>query len=323
MVWGRSGLRLRTGCCSPRAVLEFLTIPWFKLQPWTIVGALKIQPFGVLVASGILLGSRVAEWQGERRGVPRQATADFLLYTIMIGLGSAMLLNMVVYEPEKLAGYFRGDFTYPGLSSFGGFFGAAMAALYFRQKKGLSLLRVSDGAAFAFPLAWLFGRTGCFVVHDHPGIPTDFFLGVENYYEQGVTRHDLGLYEVIWSAAVFGLFLWIGDRKMKPGYMGALLFILYAPIRFFLDFLRETKDAGGDVRYGDLTPGQYWAFVMVAAAIAMAAYVRSRPTPEVYLHGQPPPDEPSAAAASASDATVGRAKKSKAKPKGKAKRRKK
>jgi len=298
-------------------VHEFLTIPWFKLQPWTVVGDLKIQPFGVLVATGILIGTRVAEWHGERRGIPRQATADVLLYTIMIGLGSAMLLNMVFYEPEKLAGYFRGDFTYPGLSSYGGFFGAFMAAIYFRQKRGLSLLRLSD-AAFAFPVAWFFGRMGCFTVHDHPGIPSDFFLAVENYNGHGVARHDLGLYEVIWCVGAFAILWVVGNHKsMKPGYTMALVFVLYAPIRFFLDFLRETKDAGGDVRYGDLTPGQYWSFMMVATAIGIYLYARHHPTPELYLHGAPPPDEHADEAkhAAAEGPTDRKKKKKKAKPK--------
>lgn len=273
-------------------MLQLLSIPWFKAEPWHLVGDVRIQPFGLLVAFGILLGSRVAEWYGERRGVPRRMTADFLLYTIMIGLLSAMLLNMVIYEPERFAQNLRGNFTYPGLSSFGGFFGATLAALYFRQRKGLSLMHLGDVGCFAFPLAWLFGRTGCFVVHDHPGIRTDFFLGVENYRGFGETRHDLGLYEMLWSAAVFPLFLWLARKERKRGFFMALLPILYAPVRFFLDFLREERSWGGDVRYGDFTPGQYWAFVMLAVGIGVAVRVRTHPEPPLYLHGEPEPQAP-------------------------------
>ena len=80
------------------ALGTLLLIPWFKLEAWEIPGiGLKLQPFGLLVAVGILVGSRVAEWHGERRGVPRHIVADFLLWTIIFGLPMGMLLNMIIY----------------------------------------------------------------------------------------------------------------------------------------------------------------------------------------------------------------------------------
>ena len=143
------------------------------------------------------------------------------------------------------------------------------------------------------------------MVHDHPGVVTDFFLAVENYNGRGQPRHDLGLYEVFWSLAMMGLVLWLGSKPRPRGFFMALVPICYAPIRFSLDYLREVPTFGGDVRYGGFTPGQYWAVVMLFAGIMVALKVKSGPEPELYLDGAPP-EEPK-------PATSDKAKKSKGK----------
>src|SRR5690606_28083634 len=127
--------------------------------------------------------------------------------------------------------------TYLGLSSYGGFIGAMLGLLLWKARRKLSLIAVGEAACFAFPFGWFFGRLGCFTVHDHPGKVTDFFLAVDEY-QVGVppfeARHDLGLYEVFWSAGVIALFLFLSRKRRLRGTYMALLPILYAPVRFFL-----------------------------------------------------------------------------------------
>ena len=53
---------------------------------------------------------------------------------------------------------------------------------------------------------------GCFVVHDHPGKVTDFALAVSDYRFGAPpfqARHDLGFYEVLYSALIIALFFWL------------------------------------------------------------------------------------------------------------------
>jgi phosphatidylglycerol:prolipoprotein diacylglycerol transferase len=128
---------------------------------------------------------------------------------------------------------------------------------------------VLDPVAFGLPLGWMFGRCGCFVVKDHPGIPTDFFLGVENYYESGVTRHDLGFYEILWSIACVAVFFVLAQRRRRPGFYVALLPVLYTPVRFFLDYLRAGVSENGDIRYGGLTPGQYASAALLVVGVLL------------------------------------------------------
>jgi phosphatidylglycerol:prolipoprotein diacylglycerol transferase len=172
----------------------------------------------------------------------------------------------------------------------------------------MSLLVLGDLFCFAFPFAWLFGRMGCFVVHDHPGLPTNFFLAVDNYNLQGIARHDLGLYEVLWSAVMIPLLLWMGKTKRPWGFYMALVPLAYAPLRFCLDFLRESAEQGGDVRYLGLTPGHYASVLMTLTGVAVAIRVARGPAAALSLDGDVP-TAPSAADARPSSPAASKAKK--------------
>jgi phosphatidylglycerol---prolipoprotein diacylglyceryl transferase len=272
-------------------------IPWFKLPalqlplPFLEI-AIPIQPFGVLAAVAIIAGSRVAAWRAQKCGVSPELMAQFVATTVPFGLLSSMLLNVIFYEPAQFAAMGRAiaswfssgpglPFPYPGLSSFGGFFGAVIAAMYFRQRRRVSLLVMADLMCFALPFAWIFARTGCFVVHDHPGVVSHFVLAVDDYNHQAEPRHDLGLYEVLWSACAIPALLVLARRPRRWGFYTAFVSLAYAFVRFALDFLRAPLEQGGDVRHFGLTPAQYAALILMLVGIAVA--VRTARGPQATL----------------------------------------
>jgi phosphatidylglycerol---prolipoprotein diacylglyceryl transferase len=274
-------------------------IPWFKLAalqlplPFLDI-AIPIQPFGILAAVAIVAGSRVATWRAQKCGVSPELMAQFVAATVPVGLASAMLLNVVFYEPGQLQGMGRAivswfssgpglPFPYPGLSSFGGFFGAALGALFFRQRRRVSLLVMADLMCFALPFAWVFARMGCFLVHDHPGVVSHFILAVDDYNHQGQPRHDLGLYEVLWSACAVPSLLALARKPRRWGFYTAFVSLAYATVRFALDFLRAPAEQGGDVRLFGLTPAQYAALVLMLVGIAVAVRTARGPQPTLML----------------------------------------
>ncbi len=275
-------------------------IPWFRAQPIPIplpehvdVFGFRasfpqdwsVQPFGLLVATGVLLGATLAERRGRAVGVHPNAIASCVAHVLIGGFILGHVFDAVAYHPEVVLE----DPLYllriwDGLSSFGGFLGASLGLFVYLKRYGVDARVVGDPIAFAFPLGWMFGRTGCFVVHDHPGARTDFFLGVQDYQAGEppfVTRHDMGLYEILWSAATMGLFVWLARKPRKRGFFLGLLPLLYAPVRFGLDFLRASDLEGGDVRYFGLTPGHYSAIALLAAGVAVLSWVRRTAEPEV------------------------------------------
>ena len=273
-----------------------LFIPWFRLEPWDIPlpfslpvlgDTLSIQPFGVLVATGVLLGAWVAGRFAERNGLDVSATGDLVTYAVVIGFISGYFLNGLFYERESLIRVLQHPSelftTWLGLSSYGGFFGGILGCFIWRWRTKRPLLPYANAVCFGLPFGWLFGRTGCFVVHDHAGKATEFSLAVANY-RFGVPpyqpRHDLGLYEMIYALFIIALFVSL-ERKHRrvTGFYCALLPIVYAPARFLLDFLRATPLEGGDIRYAGLTPAQWSSIVMLLIGVAVWRYIaRNEPT---------------------------------------------
>ena len=96
---------------------------------------------------------------------------------------------------------------------------------------------------------------------------------VLNVSQSAVSRQVLLLEEELGEP----VFLRLG-RKVRPtGFFIALVTLAYAPVRFLLDFLRETPAYGGDARYLGLTPAQYAALAMFAFGLAVAARVARHP----------------------------------------------
>lgn len=156
-----------------------------------------------------------------------------------------------------------------------------------RREAPLEGLRYADTITYGFPFGWFFGRVGCGVVHDHIGRPTEFFLGMD-FPGLGV-RHELGLYEASYTLIVAGLFFLWGRTDRPPGFFLAAFGMLYAPVRFGLDFLRATDLASADSRYFGLTPGHYGSILMFLGALALFGYVTRRPHTPVRLDGSGEP----------------------------------
>jgi phosphatidylglycerol---prolipoprotein diacylglyceryl transferase len=270
-----------------------LFIPWFKLEGIPIPGlpnGVAIQPFGLLVATGVLLGMRLTERRSRRLGIKPELISDFISHVVIIGFVIGHIFDRVFYDPQVILKE-PWDLLMPwrSLSSYGGFFGAVVGAFIWKYRRKLDITIPLDQVAFGMPLAWIFGRMGCFVVHDHPGRLTDFFLAVDNYHYGDLLvgpRHDLGLYEVFWSIAMTGLFLWL-DRKPRPhGFFTGTIALCYGPFRFGLDFLREV-----DAKYLGLTPGHYSS--LLASVLGVIVLIRTfrHPSTDIpkELRATPPP----------------------------------
>jgi phosphatidylglycerol:prolipoprotein diacylglycerol transferase len=236
-------------------------IPYFD-QPRLSLGPLTIHAFGVLVAAAVLVGHRVFRWKMTREGLDAGIGERLLSWVLVGGFIGAHLVDRLVYKPgETLADPISLLKFWNGLSSFGGFLGAVTGAWLFiriirRNGQPLDSWRFLDAVAFAFPFGWIFGRLGCFVAFDHPGLPTSFFLGMRD--RSGVVIHNLGLEEAIFTIGLSAVFALLARRRRFPGFYLGLLPLLYAPYRFASDFLRTV-----DVRYLGLTPAQWGTIALL------------------------------------------------------------
>ncbi len=259
----------------------------FPMEPWRPFGpdGLELAPFGFLVGIGIVLGTIIAGKRAKQLGLSERVVADVALWAVIPGFIGAHLVHQLVYYPHELVDhYVNGQLVegeplkifmlWKGISSFGGFIGGTLGVLwYFRRHKELPFLPYADAIIYGFAFAWIFGRLGCTTAFDHPGSPTDFFMGMTYYGDQvgifsgplhGKVIHNLGWYEALWSMGMSAYFFSQRKKTHFKGWFLVAFVIAYMPFRFMLDFLREV-----DVRYL-LTPGQWFAILLGGLGVWLA-----------------------------------------------------
>ncbi len=243
--------------------MPFAVIPWFEL-PSLSLGPFTIQSIGVLAALGILAGVSLATRAARQLGRDPRVINDFAVVGVLSGVVAGHLVHLFFYHPEELAEPWRVLTFWQGLSSMGGLAGGVLAAVVFFRLRRVRLGDYADAFALGTAPGWGIARIGCFTVHDHPGVHTDFFLAVQ--FPDG-PRHDLGFYEAILLLSI-GAVLWALHRRgVLRGFLLSLLALAYGMGRFLLDFLRASDVAYADARYLGLTPAQYAAITLVAYAV--------------------------------------------------------
>jgi phosphatidylglycerol:prolipoprotein diacylglycerol transferase len=312
---------------------------WYPDKITIIEGRIEFHVFGILVGIAVLLGSWIAQKRAEEKLLNARVVADLGLWLVVIGFVISHIFSVLAYFPERVFGtpcidtpssaclidgvqYVCGAngkcdngtvmellYVWNGISSFGGFLGAAIGIVIFvnvrriiiiprlfelEGGKGRPLMKYLDTIAYGFAFAWIFGRLGCFSAHDHVGAVTSNPLAVAfpdgwrtgvpavpGFGPAGITpRWDLGFLEALWSIAMSAFFFfWARTRTdLRPGWFVAMMMICYAPFRFALDFLRAIDIDGADKRYfadlfqPGLTPGHISAIVVLLGGIAVWIY---------------------------------------------------
>lgn len=223
-------------------------LPYFE-QPSYTVGPFTIYGYGILTFAAILTGWRLAVRRAGQVGLDAKTASRLCRLMALAGFAGAWMARTQIYAPG----------TRFGFSSFGGLaLGLAAAWVYLRRSG--ETLRYLDAVAFAFPIAWMIGRAGCFLAHDHPGIRSESWLAVRF---PGGPRFDLGLIEALYMLPVAGLFVLLGRRTRPPGFFAGMFLALYGPFRMALDRLHESPSA--DRWFGA-------AAAVVGVAILLRAY---------------------------------------------------
>ncbi len=255
-------------------------IPYFTLTTLSL-GPFTIHVWGLMAAIGFLVATIVAarrvrtlSFSGLTRESRNQLTSDLVWQAswqiVLASMVGARLFEVFFYEPRYYVANPAAIFSIwdGGMSSYGGIIGGALVLGWFIRRHKLPLLQTLDVFAYAAPLGIMFGRIGCFLIHDHPGTLTSMVWGVR--YPDGTVRHDGGLEMAIADGIIF-LFLVLlarrspsprvgegwGEVQLPPGSFVVLFLGLKGLARFWLDFYRAADIAGAEARYFGLTPSQY------------------------------------------------------------------
>jgi phosphatidylglycerol---prolipoprotein diacylglyceryl transferase len=263
------------------AFIPYITAPEYMLkEDVPLIGDLKLQFFGPLVAVGVIVGWYRCLRYAKLKDLDEYLFRDYLFWLLVAAFTISHWVSVIFYFPHQI----KEDplvllQIWNGLSSVGGFFGAFVGMmLYLRWYCGRlphigkqPVMVYADATIFGLLAGWCFGRMGCSLVHDHPGkvVPEGTFLAV-GPWPDGTWRYDLGLVELMFAVTLMAFVYFIGKwDKWPPGRLTGLVASAYAPFRFFLDSLRADEPARiirvPDARYAGLTPAQWFtiAFLLV------------------------------------------------------------
>lgn len=222
-------------------------------------GALWLFPDRLLIAAGILVGYALLLRRARSRGLQSEAASHMALAMVLGGLVIAHLYKLLYLETP---GPFSPFAIFDGSASFGGLLGGLLCGWIYLRQRSVRPLPYFDALAFVFPIAWMLGRIGCYLVHDHPGIRTDSWLGVAY---PGGARFDLGLLEALFMPLLLAAF-WILDRRPRPrGFYLSTFLVIYGVFRLWLDTLHVDP-----VRYFGITVDQWSAALAIAIGMAIA-----------------------------------------------------
>jgi phosphatidylglycerol---prolipoprotein diacylglyceryl transferase len=279
-------------------------IPYIHV-PDLHLGPVPLHPFGILVATGVLLGTAVTTRRARTLGYDLVKLNSFVTWMLVTAFVLSHVLDSLFYHwDEVVKRPWSVIMLWEGLSSFGGFVGALLGIVLWKyfyidgwvprmREKPHPILPFADLVMSVLPLGWMFGRAGCSSVHDHlgataaPGTWVAVEAPLDARDENGVhlgpielihghhLRFDLGLLELMFTVLLTICFALTWRRRLPLGSYVVATALAYSPVRFAMDFLRIPQSEGGDTRYAGLTPAQYGCVALFLFGIAMIFYMRS------------------------------------------------
>ncbi len=288
-------------------MIPYIHVPDLKIGPLTL------HPFGLLVATGVIIGTWLATRRARQRNLDVDKLNSFITWMLVCGfLGGHMLDQLFYHWPDFVKRPWSIFLLWEGLSSFGGFVGALIGIVlwkyfealpykqlpfmmlpkYRKRETPVPILPFADLILSVFPVAGVFGRSGCSVVHDHPGARAEpgtlLAVAYGRYDPEKVTklfggielRHgnapqfDLGTLELLFTIILATMLALTWRRKLPTGSYVAVVALAYAPVRFAMDFLRVHDGESADPRYFHLTPAQWACVALFVFGLVMVFVVK-------------------------------------------------
>ncbi len=259
-------------------------LPYPAIDPVIVrIGPLALRWYGLMYVIGfassyLLVKKQILEEEGKAARRQLRHLEDLLLFLVIgvvLGgrLGYVLFYNLPYYldHPSEILATWKG-----GMSFHGGVAGACLAGWFYTRRHGLDFWLWADRFIVTAPIGLGLGRIGNFINGELFGRPTDVPWAM--VFPQGgpVPRHPSQIYEALLEGVVLFCILWpLRKRPWPTGRKLALFLILYACVRFFVEFFREPDPQLGFIALGWITMGQILSLALFMAGLAL--WVARRP----------------------------------------------
>ncbi|TDM03688.1 prolipoprotein diacylglyceryl transferase [Macrococcus carouselicus] len=211
------------------------------------MGSWPVRWYGIIIATGILLGFLVANREAKKKGMAEDELIDLIVWPIIIGIICARLYYVGFEWP-----YYKDHLAEipmimnGGIAIHGGLIGALITGYFLVKRKGRSFFHIADIVAPSIILAQSIGRWGNFMNQEaHGGPVSRSFLEnlmipgwiIDHMKIDGTYYHPTFLYESLWSLLGFIILLLL-RKHLRIGQTFLLYAIWYSIGRFFVEGLR-------------------------------------------------------------------------------------
>ena len=212
------------------------------------IGSLTVYTYGVLVATGVILGLFTARWQARKIGLDR--IWNLGIYMVLVALVASKLW-MLLSDWSYYAHNPREIFSFATLQSGGVFYGGMVGGLafilFYVWWRKLRFLAVADAFAAPLALGHAIGRMGCFSAGCCWGKPTTMPWGIT--FTNPLAAQLVGtplnvrlqpteLYGAAAELFNFLFLVWLGRRQKFTGQLFAAWLLLYGFERGTIEFFR-------------------------------------------------------------------------------------
>ncbi len=243
------------------------------------LGSISVHWYGIMYALALLSAIFAGHWIIKKDKLDiKKDILDSYIWWVEIGVILGARLGYVLFydthtyyyltHPWQIFNPFI-DGMYAGISGMsyhGALAGFIIASILWCKKYKKSFWFMTDIAALAVPLGYIFGRIGNFVNQELVGRVTDVSWGI---YVNGILRHPSALYEAFLEGFIVFIILFIiRKRKQFDGQLALLYVILYSIMRIIAEFFRQP-----DIQLGFLA-GTSWLTmgILISAVFAILGF---------------------------------------------------
>ena len=250
------------------------------------LGPVTIHTSGLMLAIAFIAGIWLTSRNARREGLDPDAIWNLgliIIFSALVGAKILLFLSDIDYYWQNP----REIFSLSTLRSFGVYYGGLLLALgasaWYMRRVGLPGWKTADLAAPGIALGQAIGRLGCLSAGCCYGKPTTAAWGITftNRYafdNVGVPLytklHPTQIYESVATFLLFLYLLWRLPRKSFGGQVILEYLILYAGIRFVIEFYRG--DERGFLFHDLLSTSQFIGILTAVAALGVFIYLRRR-----------------------------------------------
>ena len=241
---------------------------------------MPVRWYGVMMALAFLAGLWTATRRARLANVHGDVIADVTMWLMGGSIIGARFVYVTTYWKQEFADQpFREVFMiqHGGLVYYGGFLGAAVAAIGYLAWKKLPAWKILDILAPSAALGSVFGRIGCLLNGCCYGRACDLPWAIHfpaDHETHGAGVHPTEIYDALLNLVLYLTLAWLFRRRKFDGQIFALYFIGYAICRSIVEIFRGDYPAD-HIHAGLLTSAQLLSVPILIAGI-MLYFWRSR-----------------------------------------------